>query len=369
MKTLPAVLAFTLFFPVGLASASELVLPREKLKALGLKPTIRGPAPKAAEKSLPARNTLWPVTFKSTAHSIAQNYVQHQNYGDGQYYHGGCDLRAEPRSWAVAPISGTLEAGYYGYETQIDGQDVKWWKPWNGRPTASLYFEVAVTDENGFRYELHHVDPLTLPANVVQLLNESLRTGTPARVEAGMRLALVSKWPTEYDHVHYNIVRSDGVRVNPEFVSQTIPEITDTVAPHLIGVFAITGSGRTLDVAENSRLPRDTVELVVATTETRNGNAYVQTPPFFELAFASGEKSGWDFRQWLGDASGAWIDIRRVFLNEIRTPTQGRLRNSGNYGEGQFLVRIPVPSRAHGAFTLTVGDTVGNSAVRSATID
>ncbi len=341
------------------AGADELRLSRSELRALGLKPVLNNRASGNIAYAEPARGTEWPIVFKSQAASIAQNYVQHQDYGTGQYYHGGCDLRTEPYSAARAPIAGKLEAGYYGYETASDGQDTKWWKPWDGKPTASLYFEIAVIDEAGYRYEMHHVNPLTLPSDIVALLNADLTKPGTAKVEAGRILAYVAKWPSEYDHVHFNLIRPDGLHMNPERYS--VP-VSDHEAPRIIGVYSVDAKGKVGELREGGRLPVGIRELVVATTESRDGNEYVQTPPYVFLIFSTGEKAGWDFRNWLGDATGKWVDIRNFFRDEIRTPSRKTIRNTGNYGVGQFLIRVPVPAGAAGSFRLSVGDTAGNLA-------
>ena len=346
------------------ASADELVLPAPALRALGLRPVRHAPVLSRATHPDPTPGTLWPVTFKSQAHSIAQNYVQHQDYGGGQYYHGGCDLRTVARSWAVAPIDGVLEGGYYGYETQADGQDVKWWKPWDGSPEASLYFELAVVSDDGYRYELHHVDPMTLPQETVRWLDQG-----GVRVTAGAKLAHVAKWPGDYDHVHFNLVRPDGVHVNPEAFSQALPVIVDSIAPRILAAFTIDAQNRVAALRDGARIAANVTEIVVETTETRDGNAYVQTPPLFQARFDSGEVTGEDFRKTLTGADGAWRDIRQVFLPKLRTPSGATIRNAGNYGEGQFLVRIPLPRTAHGPFEVRLEDTAGNAAVLRATRD
>ncbi len=355
--------AFLLFCGVALSVSSvladERILSEKELLTLGLKPVARV---RVNKKTLtdPERGAPWPVTFKSQAASIAQNYVQYQNYGTGQYYHGGCDLRAEPYSEMRAPVSGKLEAGYYGYKTESDGSDTKWWKAWDGKPTDSLYFEVAVVTDTGYRYEMHHVNPKTLPGDIVSLLNAGIKNPGSVRVEAGRLLAYVSKWSSEYDHVHYNIVRADGVRMNPE---QFSVEVTDTQAPKILETYAIDSKGKGVPLVEGASVPKTSNELVVLTTESRDGNQYVQTPTYLSVVFESGEASGWDFRTWLADANGKWVDIRNFFIPSLRTTTRKTVSTYGNYGEGQFLIRLPLPLNATGRFQLIVGDTAGNQTV------
>ena len=148
------------------ARADELHKPESELLRMGYFPFdsfkhYRGSV--RVHSDLPL-NLPWPVAFQDAAHTIAQNYVNFQDYGDGAYYHKGCDLRSDAGSWVTAPITGILEGGYYSYATQADGSEKKMWKPWTGQPHSDPYFELALTTQDGYRFELHHVNSMNLPS-------------------------------------------------------------------------------------------------------------------------------------------------------------------------------------------------------------
>lgn len=340
------------------AIADERVLPREIFQQMGFRPVLRASRP---VRSFPARGfeaslstgLPWPVQFKDEAHTIAQNYVNFQDYGGGAYFHKGCDLRTQPHSWVIAPVSGVLEGGYYGYETHEDGSQTKFWNPWKGDAHPDPYFELAIVTDEGYRFELHHVDVMDLPQETIAALNKG-----GVRVPAGARIGHVLEWNFgDYDHIHYNVFAADGTIINPEAHSVAV---RDTVAPAIQGVYALYGNGRVSDVREGLVLDQGVREIVVATTESRNNDAYVQTPPFAGIAFQNGPSFAWDFRESLTAPGGGFPDLRKVFASRLRTPSGQLLRTIGNYGKGLFLMRLPVAQGVSGQFVVRVADTAGN---------
>jgi hypothetical protein len=198
------------------------------------------------------------------------------------------------------------------------------------------------------------VDSENLPASTIAALNKG-----HVRVEAGTVIGKINGWafrPYRYDHIHYNIIAPDGTRMNPEYYSEAVPDHT---APNIRGVYGIAEGGNVVPITENAVVNERLKEIVVATTESHDNDAYVQTPPYASLQF-SGSGFAWDFRRTL-TSEGAFPDIRKVFLDELRLPGGRSLSTSGQYGEGLFLMRLPVSASSHGAFTVTVGDTAGNA--------
>lgn len=352
---LTPVFAFTpilALFPFA-ASADELILPPGLFRALGYEPVTYTRAQRLTP-DLPL-GLPWPVSFVDGAHNVAQNYVNFQDYGDGAYFHGGCDLRTEGGSDVVAATSGRLEGGYYGYSLSPEGTLQKQWRPWNGQIRRDPYFELAIVTDDGYRFEYHHVDPQLLPASTIAALDRG-----NARIEAGTVIGKVNGWAFPgYDHIHYNVLRPDGVPVNPEFYSTAI---ADQSAPTIQGVYGVTLQGKTVVIAGGATVTESLREIIVATTESHDGDAYVQTPPFAALEFASGTTS-WDFRRLLATSEGQRPDIRRVFAPSLRLPNGRSLSTWGRYGAGIFLLRLALPAGASGPFTVTVGDTMGNERV------
>jgi len=376
-KILLGIVAFLAFFAnhASTALGSERFWTAEQGRRLGFYPSTYSAQNIPAKE--PPLGTLWPVHFESPAATVAQSFVQHQDFG-GQYYHGGCDLRAKNASVVLAPVRGKLEGGYYSYDRKPDGSKTKLWRPWDGKPYADLYFELAVINEQGYRYELHHVDATTLPASTVKLLNDGLNPSLPPpMVEAGMEIGRVVRWPDGiYHHIHFNIVAPNGLYMNPEYYTVRNNEAPDHVAPSIQGVYGVSADGKVIVITEGARVPTPVREFVVATVDTREQNQYVQSPTQIVALFGSQNgqpvASGYD---WLKGLIGAipskavWPDIRQTFMPQLRLPNGKTLVNFGNYGKGIFLFRLPVPAQFRGPFQVRVGDTYGNVSALRATLE
>ena len=347
---------FALFQSIG--SADESVRPQIYFRARGYVAVSTTTHPlRRALRDLPGL-LPWPVVFQDAAHTIAQNFVNFQDYdGASPYFHQGCDLRSAGDSEVVAPVDGILEGGYYGYTNLPTGAMQKQWQPWNGQTHADPYFELAIVTEDGYRFEMHHVDSQKLPAFTVQALNQG-----HVRVKAGTVIGKVNAWAFPgYSHVHYNIIRPDGVFANPEYYSIPLPDHT---APAILGVFALTPDGKATALRPGEVLPFHPAQFVVASTESHDRDAYVQTPPIARIHFASGGSFAWNFRQWLVGPDGHFPDIRQVFdLDGLALPDGRRLETFGQYGKGMFLIRLPVGAADHGEFEIALADTTGNSSV------
>jgi hypothetical protein len=336
------------------AMANELILPEAELRRQGYAPYEGLPARESA--GLPEAHSLpWPVQFQDAAHTIGNSMAQFQPFDTPPYFHGGCDLRTRAGAEIVSPVSGRLEAGHYGYSTNPDGSMKKFWKPWPQAGDAA-YFEVAVISEDGIRYEFHHVNRSTLPADIVARLN-----GQDRFVTAGTLLGHVIRWMgLEYHHAHYNVILPGEGRVNPEFVSTLLP---DSLAPEMGAVFALFADGRVEEFGDGLFLqaPR---EFVVETQDRQDNNIYVHPPSLARLSFSSGQKTEWDFRETLLSPAGKFPVLSEFFLASLRSPQGRQYRTEGGYGTGKSLVRLAVPAGARGAFTIELADVAGNRAVR-----
>jgi hypothetical protein len=337
------------------AYGNERFLPKETLLEMGYRPYRAQSAP---PESFSALNELptdlpWPVRFQDEGHTIAQSFVQFQDYGSGAYFHGGCDLRTLANAPVVAPVNGVLEGGYYSYSSNPDGSTTKYWKAWKESELHDdLYFELALTTDDGYRFELHHVDPMHLPPSTVAALNHG-----NIKIKKGIRIATVHPWDSDYHHVHYNVIAPDGHIINPEAHSVLV---TDTLAPEILGVFGLNLQSQYLHLTGDQSIAIPLLkEIVVVTRERKNFSRYYQTPPYVALTFDSGESVAWDFRQMLW-IENAFPDIRQVFLPSLDSDDGLHYQNFGNYGAGQFLMRLKMPN-ARGPFHIDVSDIAGNS--------
>ena len=364
-------------FPLFLlqAQANERIQPRKLLLQQGYRqvqfPTqaLQSAKLRLAQKDpSPPASLSWPVSFEDASHSMGNNMLQFQSYGDLPYFHGGCDLRTAKGAEVRSPVAGRLEAGHYSYDTNPDGSMTKFFKSWPEQG-EDLYFEVAVITEAGFRYEFHHIDRESLPTEIIQML-----TVGGGKISVGQTLGYVAEWPVAgvggkyYHHTHYNIVGPTGVRYNPEYFSKTL---ADQKAPRIFGVFAVdqNGLGTPLENGGRAPLPMPS-EFVVATTDQRELNVYTQAPPFLKLSFAPSLPSGihyrrietqWDFRSRLLDAKGNFPQLWDVFKKSLVLPTGIELKTEGNYKANFFLFRLKVPPGGFGPFEIQVQDAAGNS--------
>jgi hypothetical protein len=351
-RRIKARLAALMLLPPLLRSqshADERIRPTSVLLAEGYKP-VAGVSV-ARETSLPPAHALsWPVRFQDPEHTLGNVMAQFQPFGD-PYYHGGDDLRVDAGADISAPVDGMLEAGAYSYSAHPDGSLEKFWKPWpqTGDPT---YFEVAVVADDGIRYEFHHVDRDTLPADIVAKLDAG-----GGRMAKGTLLGHAIEFPMAgYNHVHYNIILPNGTRVNPEYASALLP---DHLAPTILHAFAVSGSGDAQDFA-GGRVAPGVSEFVLHVVDKQDSNIYEHPPAYARLKFESGAQTLWDFRSTLTGPQGAFPPLWDFFRESIQSPA-GNFTTEGGYGTGASLIRLKVPAGARGAFTIEVGDIAGNT--------
>lgn len=331
------------------ATASERIRSPEQLLREGYLPW--SPSNFTEKATLPDPHSLsWPVAFQDETHTIGNSMAQFQPFDNPPYFHGGCDLRTKAGEKIFTPVGGKLEAGHYSYSTNPDGSMTKYWKPWPEQGSAT-YFEVAVVDAQGIRYEFHHVARNSLPSEIVAQLN-----GPNPRVEAGVYLGDVIRWVGNgYHHVHYNVILPNGIRVNPEYVSTLLQ---DNLAPEVKTIYGIKNNGETFIFSEGQPVA-DVKEFVVRVIDKKNSNIYEHPPTFASIQFENGATFTWDFRQTLTQ-SGIFPQLREFFLSSIADPRGGRHRTEGGYGIGQSLIRLPVPTGAKGLFRISVKDIAGN---------
>lgn len=347
--------SFVLFAFIALSSvahADENIQSASALLQAGYDPAPIATAKAGSAELPPAHSIPWPVTFQDQAHTVANAMAQFQPFGQ-PYFHGGSDLRVRANAEVRSPVGGSLEAGHYGYSARFDGSMEKFWKPWpqRGNPT---YFEVAVVTDEGVRYEFHHVNRNNLPAPIVAMLDQG-----GGRVEAGTLLGHAIHWMDgEYHHIHYNVILPGDVRVNPEHISPLLP---DRLAPEIRGAFALLDSGP-VEFGDGKFASRPKA-FVLATLDRMDHSVYEHPVALARLRFDSGEESSWDFRQVLRTADGRFPGLWDYFVGTFHAPSGRVFRTEGGYGTGQSVIRIKVPEKASGPFTIELADIAGNQSL------
>ncbi|AGH94595.1 hypothetical protein [Pseudobdellovibrio exovorus] len=353
------------FFIFTSAFAGELKLSREQALKQGfqsrpqLAATTIGAGTESPSAELERHELDWPVEFIDSRHTIGNSMPQYQNYGTEAYFHGGSDLRVARSQAVYTPVDGYLTGFYYSYVTDPQtGEDQKFTKPITSGG-QELYFEINIRMENGYQLELHHVSPRNLPQDIYNMI---VRGG--GQVKKGDLVGYTVSWPVlrygdRYDHIHYNLVSPQGVKVNPEYFSKALH---DDKAPVIKNIFAIYPDKK-VEVRDQTLVGRPQ-ELVISAYDMKGDNIY-PLPPV--LVQASSEPTlpsvftvAWDFTQKLVNQLGGFPDIREVYARNLRL-SDGRLfTTQGDYRNTEFLFRLKLPATYDGPITILVKDSSDN---------
>lgn len=181
----------------------------------------------------------WPVELNKAPYQFGAGTAQFVETLS-KYFHTGQDIVADAGAEVITPVSGRVEAGFYDYKDFDNGHSEKVFysikhpsKYPDHIKSLRTFFEVAVIDDFGRRYEFHHIDAETLPS----LIKKAALNG--ASIKAGTSLGYVvsrglKQFGTLYDHIHYNIIDPSGVYINPFYVSK---HVEDNVKPKIGHVF------------------------------------------------------------------------------------------------------------------------------------
>jgi|GEM_PF-2895691 len=300
--------------------------------------------------------------------------IMHQ-YQDGTwpaYFHAGIDIRGQAAQAVITPVEGVVEAGYYAYNDEENGKSTKYFLSLKdalaGRskpPWGKLYFEVAVINSLGYRFEFHHIDPDTLPTSILQkaLLDEGTSSRTERSVQAGEVVGALIRWPNSkrglsYNHLHYNVVSPAGIYINPLNIS--IP-IGDKVPPTFVDFFSVSSfCGRSIPKLEK-HLPGTVLEtqkyFVMGAFDLVSSSRFPHPPTWIQVKFGRHSTFEYDFSQSLSDSNGLLPDIQEVYLPQA-CDHEGKLRPAS--GSFEFFFKIPVPSQFSGPVQVIIGDQSGN---------
>lgn len=287
---------------------------------------------------------------------------QLQDYSTPDYYHAGLDIRTNPHDIVISPVDGWVEAGYYAYTDEPDGRSTKYFlsyadvKEGKGKPPwGELYFEVAVVDDFGYRFELHHLDAATLTPKMIDKI--LLRS----RVAKGDPLAQVIPMPGKlqslpYHHVHYNVVSPQGRFVNPLYISEPVNDQEPPLIHFIYSVSekACSNGGPTLVDIKN-----ETSKFIVVETNDYIKGRYFANPPTRLRANFRDSTWEWDFTETLADKnSGRLPDLRDYYVQDS-CDFRGIPRKASN--SFQFYIKVPVPSDYKGSAKIEVFDVYGNT--------
>ena len=318
-----------------------------------------------AEKIPYASGTLsLPLKKLLPSDPIGANMHQLQSYTKPDYFHSGVDIRAEIGQEIYAPVSGRIEAGYYSYADNPDGTNQKYFLPYaeavarkTKPPWGDFYFEVAVIDQNGYRFEMHHVDSNQLPEEVKEKI---LKGGS---VQEGELLGKVVRCREKlnglpYHHLHYNVFSASGIPVNPFYLS--LP-IEDLAPPNILFVHSVQ-MGKCVDnLPMLNKIEMETEKYIVVEAKDFIQGRYLPNPPTILRAFFKDSTWEWNFTESLTDAEGLRPDIRDIYLQGY---CDGNGIKSSGSNSDRFYIKIPVPEFYNGKVLIEAYDFAGNKTSR-----
>lgn len=151
------------------------------------------------------RTHQWPFPLLSIGHAMNS----YQDYSGSPYWHDGLDIR----SVVDQPIYAAAGGKVVNLENYVWGN--------------SLYWEVAILDEDGFVWKYHHVDRKSIPQEIENAYKNR------SWVKEGTLLGNVVRWPITtfgevYHHLHLLVVGADGKYINPFLLMEPL---ADTKSP------------------------------------------------------------------------------------------------------------------------------------------
>lgn len=156
----------------------------------------------------------WPV---HTSFSIINTISTLQFYGPMPGFHHGVDLKAPAGTPVYAPVGGIVGMGYYYPRVKV---------PYT--------FGVFIEGDDGYRWEFHHVDPQSVPKEIVALAK------IHGHVAPGTLLARIYDAPKLYPeilaHLHVNVIDRKGFYQNP---LNFFPPLTSHHKPRIRGVYVV----------------------------------------------------------------------------------------------------------------------------------
>ena len=341
MKIL-TLLAFIIF--PSISYATELIMTQEQAEASGFQPfdsksrtLVRSEKINIAIEEIEELD--WPFEQPYSRGFLGNNFLQYQPYGPAGY-HSGTDMILERDSWVLAPTNGILEAGHYTYVHNEDGSREKFWKPWPESGDEN-YFELAVTDGNGYRYELHHVAKTSMPQSIINGLN----SGNEYSVSAGERLAKVVRWSTffHYDHVHLNVYSPEGNELNPE---RFFKPLMDNIAPDVKFVAKFSDQS-TKWLREGTALDKDVIGFYIIGADQKNSSIWQNAVQEFTLEVDGQIKESINFDLTHSNEFGDWYDIRDVYPRSLTLPNGSIIRQPTSYyprKNTEFITQINTDS-------------------------
>lgn len=226
--------------------------------------------------NLAACQNAWPVRGFVR---VGAQFHDFQNYGKVPYLHGGLDVRAPAGTVVYSPVSGKVTISSY----RIDASRTPLRFAYVRSPftpsgdLSSKYIEVSIVTKDGTNWCFRHLDPSSIPYHLLS----KAESGTD--VVAGDSIGNIVPWTEavlpvteKYDHIHLEVIASDGSYLNPLPFLAPVP---DTQPPTIHGIWAVPNEETVAFGGSNgnSEVFGD-IDFVMAVTDSLPGGGYLYSP-------------------------------------------------------------------------------------------
>jgi len=312
----------------------------------------------------------WPTPMSPHENHIGPILHQFQKFSDS-YFHEGVDILTSQNQNVFSPVSGVVDAGYYSYKTLSNGLSEKTYlslrdidradtepKLWGER-----YFEVSVTDNNQLRFEFHHIKRESLSADLIEKIY------TASQVAAGDILGKVVEWPekvrgVEYNHIHYSILNTEGIYLNPFWYSTQVP---DETPPTVTSVYAsvsqrcpANGLRQLKELSQLSSLDEVT-HLVLQTQDYLGKSPFPQPPTKLTAVFEDGFKYTFDYSEALFTNPLNSYTLDQIYVGKFCIGAPDFPFVIPGSESFKFYIQIPVPKDFHGKIDVLISDFSNNT--------
>ena len=228
-------------------------------------------------------------------HLISAQFNDFQNYNGVRYVHGGTDLGVPGGTEIFAPVAGIIRVSHYSIKSQAEPPQFQYFRAPLASATSSpeqnahLYVEVSITDREQRSWYFRHVIADSIPAAF-----RMLGTAT-VEVKEGDYIGRVVSWTASvtpeqrrYDHVHLELVDSQGVFLNPNVY---LPRPPDTTAPVIQKFWMLPNqSEQPFPAPQNVYAVAGEVDFVLDTYDRCDGASYRHVP--YEISWGIYSSTG-----------------------------------------------------------------------------
>lgn len=299
--------------------------------------------------SLNAADQL-PSIYK-VAFDVGGHFYDYQNYQGVPYFHGGLDLCAPAGTEVFTPVSGKVSVSDYKINASAKPHQFVYERKTfrKGEVSSTRYLEVAIKTEAGQTWMFRHIEPYSVPDD----LFEAAKNGKT--IAAGSKIGKVSPWilpvlPEKriYDHIHLEILDSDGSFLNP---AHLVKITKDYYPPVIQSIYAARhGSEEAQILDSNNKTLSGKIDLIFGVNDRMNQAAYQHS--IYQVVWnlekfipGSSEKetlvnSRETFRFDRLPIKGDRTQLSTVIYRDSVRVGSTRIQANGNHGPRFFLVNL-----------------------------